>query len=125
MTKELVCINCPMGCRMTVTLAGEAVEQVTGNHCKRGSEYAVQEAVRPMRVLTGNMKARGCARPFSVRTSGPIPKAMLLSCAAELKRHHPAPPIALRDVVLSDLCGTGADVIATQSVETSDEGGAL
>ena len=31
MEKELVCINCPMGCRLTVTMEGSEVRAVTGN----------------------------------------------------------------------------------------------
>ena len=113
MKKELICINCPMGCRMTVTMADGQVTEVTGNHCKRGDTYARQEAVCPMRVLTGNMKCADCPTPFSVRTAAPIPKAMLLQCAAELKRHHPPLPICMGDVVIENILNTGVNVVAT------------
>lgn len=117
MKKELVCINCPMGCRLTVTLEDGRVVSVMGNHCRRGESYALQEAVQPMRVLTGNMKAQGCPTPFSVRTDRPVPKAMLLKCAMELKRHHPQLPVRMGDLVLADVCGTGANVVATSNLE--------
>ena len=116
MKKELVCINCPMGCRMTVELDGETVLSVEGNQCPRGKKYAEQEAVRPMRVLTGNMKAEGCPTPFSVKTDRPVPKDMLVDCAMELKRHHPKLPVKAGDVVLTDILGTGANVVATRTL---------
>lgn len=64
MKREMICIGCPMGCRLTAEVAGQTVTAVEGNHCKRGRDYAAQEAVCPMRVLTGTMKAAGCTRPY-------------------------------------------------------------
>ena len=114
MKKEFVCINCPLGCRLSVQLDGDTVQEVSGNRCKRGADYARQEAVCPMRVLTGNMRAQGCERPFSVRSSGPVPKSMLLRCGQELKKIHPPRPVRMGDVVIHDILGTGVDVIATR-----------
>lgn len=114
--KQLVCVGCPMGCRLTVEIEDGEATSVAGHGCKRGAEYARQEAVMPLRVLTGNMKAQGCARPFSVRTDRPVPKELLLACAQELKRHRPALPIAMGDIVIENLLGTGSRVIATQDL---------
>ena len=85
MKKELVCINCPIGCRLDIEIKNDVVSSVDGNLCRRGENYARQEAVMPLRVLTGNMKPHGCSWPFSVITDRPIPKDMLLACALELK----------------------------------------
>lgn len=71
-----------------------------------------------MRIFTGNMKADGCMIPFSVRTDRPIPRSLLLTCAKELKKHHPTLPIHAGDVVLAHILGTSANVIATQSLDT-------
>lgn len=117
MRKELICINCPLGCRITAEYDESGVTGVSGNNCKRGEEYAVQEVIKPMRVLTGIMRIKGEERPLSVRTNAPVPKSMLLSCAAELKRHQPEAPVHMGDVVIRDLLGTGADVVATQNFD--------
>ena len=44
MEQTITCINCPVGCRMTVRLSdsGEVIS-VTGNTCPRGDKYARQE----------------------------------------------------------------------------------
>ena len=42
MEQAITCINCPMGCRMTVTLEGGKVTAVSGNTCKRVEKYAQQ-----------------------------------------------------------------------------------
>lgn len=114
MTKELVCINCPLGCRLRAELREGAVVEVTGNRCKRGRDYAVQEAVCPLRVLTGNMRAAGCERPFPVRSSAPLPKALLLPCSRELRRLRPAAPVQAGDTVVRNILGTNVDILATR-----------
>ena len=117
MKKELICINCPFGCRMTAEIKNNIVNSITGNGCARGKEYAAQEAILPMRILTGNMRAQGSIRPFSVKSDGAIPKDILLKCAAELKYHHPELPILRGQVIISDILGTGVNIIATQDFE--------
>lgn len=112
--RKFVCINCPLGCRLLAELQEGAVKKVAGNRCKRGQNYALQEAVCPLRVLTGNMRAQGCERPFPVRSSAPIPKAMLLPCSRELRRLRPPPPIRAGDVVIRNILGTNVDIIATR-----------
>ena len=114
MEQRMLCIGCPLGCRLTVLLEGGEVIQVSGSACKRGETYARQEAIQPSRMLMGNMRAAGCTRPFSVITDKPVQKEMLLLCAAELKRHSPQPPIHFGDVIMQDILKTGCRVIATQ-----------
>lgn len=103
---------------MTVDIESDAVTNVTGNMCKRGRLYAEQEATAPVRMLTGNMRAKGCSTPFSVISDRPIPKSRLLDCAKELKQHNPSPPIAMGDVVIEDILETGCNIIATQEINS-------
>lgn len=114
MHKTLICINCPLGCQITTTFDEQGNISVSGNRCRRGAEYAMQEVAFPMRILTGNMKVEGTKKPLSVKTDAPIPKSMLLECAAELKCHRPVPPIAIGDVIIHNILDTGANIIATQ-----------
>lgn len=113
---SIICISCPVGCRLTVDIENNAVTTVKGNMCKRGRLYAEQEATAPLRTLTGNMRAKGCKAPFSVISDRPIPKNRLLDCAKELKQHNPSPPIAMGDVVIEDILETGCNIIATQEI---------
>lgn len=111
--------NCPLGCHMTAVFQNHMVTNVTGNTCKRGKAYAMQEAILPMRILTGNMRAKGCIKPFSVKTDGLIPKSLLMDCAAELKKYHPELPIKRGDVIIENVLNTGVNIIATQDCELS------
>lgn len=115
-TEELICINCPMGCRLTVALEDGAVTSVSGNLCPLGADYAKQEAVCPMRVLTSLMRARGDGKPFSVKSDRPVPRSLLFNCVAEIYKTRPIPPLACGDVVIANICGTGANIVSTQDV---------
>ena len=113
---EITCINCPVGCRLTVTLENGQVTSVTGNTCKRGEIYARQECVDPLRMVTAVIPVAGSAMPLSVKTRTPIPKKKIQDCMEALAGVSLCAPIAAGSVVLADVCGTGVDVIATKSV---------
>ena len=61
---ELTCINCPVGCRLNVTMENGAVVSVTGNQCKRGATYARQECVDSQRMITAVIPVAGSKVPF-------------------------------------------------------------
>ena len=50
--REMICINCPMGCPLTVTQDDDGKITVTGNTCKRGEAYGITEMTAPKRVVT-------------------------------------------------------------------------
>ena len=118
--KEIVCINCPVGCRLKVKLEEKSVLSVDGNMCKRGEEFACTEAVNPVRIMTSLMRVEGRDKPISVKTQKPIPKNSLRECADYIFKH-PLPqdklPIRIGDVVIQDICGYGVDILSTQNIE--------
>ena len=117
MAEEIItCINCPVGCRMTVVHEGEQVLSVTGNTCKRGETYARQECVSPMRMITAVAPVTGRETPVSLKTRTPIPKRLIDDCMRAIMSASFQAPIAAGDVMIPDVCGTGVDVIATKSV---------
>ncbi len=116
-TKNLICIGCPMGCPMTVTVENGQVTAVSGNTCKRGSDYARREVTAPARVLTTTVRVdHGAAPVVPVRTRGEVPKAQLMDCVRALRDLRLEAPIAAGQVLCSDLCGTGVPLIATADV---------
>ena len=117
MEQTVTCINCPVGCRMTVTLSDSgAFVSVSGNTCPRGAAYARQECTLPERMITAVIPVEGSTLPLSVKTSRPVPKSMIFSVMQELGRLHLTLPVASGQIVLSDVLHTGADIIATRSV---------
>ena len=117
--KELVCIVCPRGCRLTVD--EEHGYAVTGNSCPRGAEYGRTELQNPTRTLTTTVcVAGGLHRRLPVRTSAAIPKALLPAAMAEAARVRLQAPVAAGQVVIPDLLGTGVDLIASRAMPCAD-----
>lgn len=114
--EDLLCINCPAGCRMKAVWDG-AAWKVSGNQCRRGELYAVQELTDPRRVLTCLMRVRGYEKPVSVKTDRGVPKKTLLDCAREIYRNPANGPVCAGDVLIRNILGTGADVIATRDLK--------
>ncbi len=117
MERQITCINCPVGCRLQVTLEDGQVTRVEGQSCKRGETYAHQECVAPARMVTAAVPVQGRPTPVSVKTRTPIPKELIFACMKQLSQLTLTAPVQLGDVVLCDVCGTGVDVIATKTVE--------
>jgi len=114
--KSMICIRCPRGCRIEA-ICGDADWEITGNECSRGESYALQELTDPKRVLTALMMPEGAKKPVSVKTDSPVPKARLMECAKKIYDVHPKLPIAPGDVLIENLCGTGAKVVATRAAK--------
>lgn len=116
--KNLTCIGCPLGCLITVELKDGEVISVTGNTCKRGEDYARKEVTSPTRIVTSTIKVCGGNAPtVSVKTKSDIPKDKIFDCVKALKEVKVKAPVAIGDVVLADVAGTGVDVVATKDVE--------
>lgn len=118
MSREMICINCPMGCRLTVDDSDKSNIKVTGNTCPRGVTYAVNEVTAPKRMVTGSVAVLGGAIPMvSVKTREAIPKELIFESLEQLKQIRLAAPVHIGDVVVANVCGCGVDVIATKNVE--------
>lgn len=116
-TKSFICINCPLGCPLTVTLDGEKVVSVAGNTCKRGEQYAIKEITAPARTVTSTVKVLGGARPVvAVRTKTDIPKGKIFECMQAINAAEISAPVKIGDVVIENVCGTGVDVVAAAEV---------
>lgn len=117
-TKELICINCPLGCPLTVFLEQGKVVKVEGNTCPKGQAYGEKEVTNPMRIVTSSVKVSGgCLPVVSVKTASDIPKGKIAACAEALKSVEAKAPVAIGDIILRDVCGTGVDIIATKNVK--------
>lgn len=109
--RKLVCIVCPRGCEMTVSLGdGGDVLGVSGNFCRRGAEYAATECTHPLRTVTGCVRCED-GRLLPVKTSAPIPKEMIFECMKQINRTLAPWGAKMHDIVIKNILGCGADVI--------------
>ena len=115
--RELICIGCPLGCPLTVTMEGTEIT-VTGNTCKRGEIYAKKEVTNPTRVVTSSVHVEGgVIAMVSVKTKDDIPKDKIFACMEEIRKVAVAAPVHIGDIVIENCAGTGVPVIATKNVE--------
>jgi len=116
MDKQLTCIICPQGCRITIT-GSEGDFTVLGYKCPRGFEYAKKEFVNPERVLTSSVKVIDGELPLvSVKTTAPVPKKRILELMEEVKKAKGTAPIAIGTVIIRNLGETGVKLVATRNV---------
>lgn len=114
---ELICICCPMGCRLTVEKENGEFK-VTGNTCPRGKKYAIEEMTAPTRTVTSSIKVNGKnTEMLSVKTDKPIAKALIFDSLKELQTVTVIAPVKIGDIVLENVLNTGVNFIATRNVD--------
>jgi len=114
--RELICIGCPLGCQVTVTMEGAEVLAVEGNTCKRGDVYARKEVTNPTRIVTSTVRVEGgTVDMVSVKTKEDVPKSKIFECVKELKDVTVKAPVHIGDVILRNVAGTGVDIVATKN----------
>jgi len=119
MIKELICISCPMGCHLKVNTE---TKEVTGNTCKRGEIYGINEVTNPVRVITTTVKVKDGELPvIPVKTKTPIPKELNFKAMEVLNSIEIEAPISMGDIIVKDILGTGVDVVATRSLKKNIE----
>ncbi|MDE6614751.1 MAG: DUF1667 domain-containing protein, partial [Clostridia bacterium] len=115
--KELICICCPMGCRLKVDDSDLNDIKVSGNTCPRGAKYAQDEVVCPKRMVTSVARVEGgTIAMVSVKTSDSIPKDKIFDALALLDGLSVPAPVQSGQVIVSDVLGLGVDFVATKDV---------
>ena len=112
---KMICINCPKGCEMDVSVEGEKVT-VTGHTCPRGEAYAKREVTNPTRMVTGLVRVAGMRKPLPVKTKTAIPKGKIDTTLFALHQATVQLPVKIGDVVIPNVADTGVDVVATANM---------
>lgn len=116
--RDFVCIVCPKGCRLSVTLGDSGAVGVQGNSCKRGEEYGRLEVVDPRRSLTSTVRVAGFARRrLPVRSSASLPLGRIMEAVLALDGVTVSRPVECGEVILHDILGLGVDIVATDRLE--------
>lgn len=122
-TRYFHCTTCPSECALTIDTSidengVEHVLSVQGNRCARGRKFAEQEIIRPMRILATTIVVReGDEKLLPVRTARPIPRDLHLRAMRDIRHASITAPVRMGDVVMSDLLGTGVDLVASMNVD--------
>lgn len=117
-TRTITCIECPLGCRLSVDVEGCRVVKVSGNKCPKGEVYAAAEIEHPVRILTSTVIAEGLPlRTVPVRTDRPVPKEKIFDIMEEIKRFRLRKKVKVGEMLLENMLGLGVNLIATREVE--------
>ena len=132
MTKNLICIACPRGCRLTVTIdTATDIIDVSGNSCPKGISYGKQEVLCPMRTLTTTVRCRlflrredtGGREPafarLPIKTGYEIPLEEMKSMMKKIRSITVSAPVRYGDCLarLMTENGTEIPIIACASTE--------
>lgn len=113
---EMVCIICPMGCRIKVQKTENGLE-FTGNNCRRGELYAKDEMTCPKRVVTGVIPVAGRDVLLPVKTAAPVPKSSIFQVMERIRRMEAAPPVKSGQILEENIAGTKVALVATKSID--------
>jgi CxxC motif-containing protein len=113
----LTCVLCPVGCEIEVGRDEAGELRVEGHQCDKGVPFAVEEVLHPKRNLATSVPVRGtAAKMVSVRLSAPVAREMVFPILAEIAELRPEAPVRRGQVLIANVLGAGADVIATRTV---------
>ena len=114
---ELTCINCPLGCTVTVERDGDTITSVTGHSCPRGEAYARKEVTAPTRIVTSTVRVTGGSRErVACKTASDIPKDKITAVMSDINAAAVKAPIHIGDVLIPDAAGTGVPIVATANI---------
>lgn len=115
--RELICINCPLGCSLEIYIKDENNIEVKGNSCKRGELYGIKECTNPTRILTTTVFVKGGSEEvLPVKTEKDIPKGKIFDCVRILKDIVVEAPVKIGDVIIENILDTGVDIVAVKNI---------
>lgn len=115
---EVTCINCPLGCMLTVDVNNGFIENISGYKCLNGRKYAESECTNPVRTVTTTIEVIGGERKVvPVRTAGKIPRNMIFKLMEDIKKISIEAPVKAGITIISDYADTGVNVITTKAVD--------
>ncbi len=112
-THQVICVRCPNGCLITA----DDNMNISGNKCKRGEEYIINELTKPRRSISSTVSNSDPDHPrLPCKTKGDIPKDKIFDVMKEiihLRHNGKAQP---GDLLIENTADTGVDIVATGEV---------
>jgi len=102
---KLICIKCPRGCELNID-----GENIIGNACPRGLEYAKEELTNPKRIVTYLAKSKYGIVP--VKTDIEVPKEKIDDVINEISKIY-LDKTTIGEIVINNILNTGANVVVT------------
>lgn len=118
---QMICVCCPNGCLLTAKKQSDGAYEVTGNKCPRGEAYAISEMTDPKRNFSSLIKVMrdgeiSGKEVVPCKTSSEISKDKIFDAMAEINNAIVSVPIAVGDILIKNVAGTGVDIVSTGEV---------
>ena len=118
MTGEFTCVLCPTSCVVSAEWNETELLRIDRAQCKLARDYVWGEIFDPRRALTSTVVVHGGDLPLvSVKADRPVPKGLVLDIVRRLSQVAAEAPIDVGDVLVPDVLGTGANIVATRKIE--------
>lgn len=115
--KSIICIGCPIGCRLIVEVNKEKIISVKGNKCNKGKLYGEKETINPERIVTSTVRVVGGDQEVvSVKTEFEIPKDKIIDVIKLIKYIEVNAPVKIGDVIVRDILNMKVNIVATKNV---------
>lgn len=116
---SLTCIKCPRGCHVSANIVDGEVQKVEGNFCPRGDDYIRQELIDPKRTVTTTVRLNGSKlqSQVPVKTDQEISKYKVQDVIEALANTELYTPVSIGDVVVENICNTGANIVITKTIK--------
>lgn len=100
--KKITCIECPVGCEITVEVDNGEVLSVTGNGCPRGKLYASSEVICPRRVITSTVKKEN-GGVLPVKTDKPVKKSEIFDVMQKINGATAKSGVRRGDIIVENI----------------------
>ena len=120
--ETIICISCPLGCRINVEGTRDEIEKIVNYGCPAGKKYAREEFKNPTRVLPTTVRVRNGEFPLvPVKTAKAIPKKLLIPAMKVIAQQLVEAPVDIGQTIIEDLLDTGISVITTREISRKKE----
>jgi CxxC motif-containing protein len=117
MPKKLICIQCPLGCELSVLRIDKNIS-VAGNRCEKGVRYAQEEILDPKRTVTAVVLTNSDKLPrLPVKTSAAVKVELIAEVLKKIYSFSVVAPIKTGEILHQDIDGCGTNLLATRTLE--------
>lgn len=111
MKRNLTCIVCPLGCEIEIEISEGKVLSVSGNTCKRGEKYAIEECTTPKRVITSTIRTKNGMVP--VKTAKSVSKEKIFEIMKKINAFYSDESFEIGDIAIKNIDEEDTDLIIT------------
>ncbi len=115
MKGQFICIVCPTSCPISAEWNETELLGIDHAQCKLAWDFIRSEIFDSRRTVTTTVLVEGADLPLvSVKTDAPVPKQVVLEVMDYLAGVTVHAPVGIGDVIVSDVLGTGSNIVATR-----------